>query len=230
MIKEIADEIKDSISVSYEQVVREEYEMIILKKLYESGQGKSFVFKGGTALRLAYGSPRFSEDLDFTVVKDFSRKDLTILFKALEKNFDTLKLIETKQKYYTYFGLYRVKEDFMKQAFSIKFEASIRSTDYKEGKDYCLKSLSSPVTNLSVLALVDNIDNIKKDKEGIKPPRPRDVFDLWYINQEQGKSTDLDLKQFNRVELNGGLLKNLPIGLRDILKIKSRNDTREIER
>jgi len=230
MIKDIADKLNKSIGVSYEQLVREEYEIIILKKLYESGQGKSFVFKGGTALRLAYGSPRFSEDLDFTVIKEFSREKMNILFKELENSFTELSLIETIQKHYTFFGKFRIKEDFMEQAISIKFEASIRPTDYKEGKDYSLKTLSSSVTNLSVLALVNDIENIKKDKEGIKPPRPRDVFDLWYINQKQGKSIDLDLKQFNRNELNGGLLKNLPIGVRDMLKIKSRTDDRGMER
>ena len=230
MIKDIADKLNKSMGVSYEQVVREEYEMIILKKLYESDQGKSFVFKGGTALRLAYGSPRFSEDLDFTVIKEFSREKMNILFKELENSFTELSLIETIQKHYTFFGKFRIKEDFMEQAISIKFEASIRPTDYKEGKDYSLKTLSSSVTNLSVLALVKNIENIKKDKEGIKPPRPRDVFDLWFINQDKDKTVKLNFDQFDRDTLNGGLFKNLPIGVRDMLKIKSRTDDRGMER
>ena len=225
MIKEIAEELKNSLGISHEQLVREEYEMIILKKLYGSDQGKSFVFKGGTALRLAYGSQRFSEDLDFTVVNEFSKDKMNILFKDLEKRHEALHLIEILQKRYTFFGLFKVKEYFMKQAFSIKFEASCRPTDYKEGKDYSLKILSSPVTNLSALALVDNIENIKKDKETIIPARPRDVFDLWFIGNKQGKDIELSLGQFDRNTLIGGLLKNLPLGLRAMLKIKSRKST-----
>lgn len=52
------------------QVVREYWELIILKGFYESPQGRYLIFKGGTALRLAYGFPRFSEDLDFSLTKD----------------------------------------------------------------------------------------------------------------------------------------------------------------
>ncbi len=35
----------------------------ILSLLYSKTMG--FIFKGGTCLRMAYGSPRYSEDLDF---------------------------------------------------------------------------------------------------------------------------------------------------------------------
>ena len=66
MNKQLADNLQKSLNISQEQIVREEYEMIILKQLFESELGRLFVFKGGTALRLAYGSPRFSEDLDFS--------------------------------------------------------------------------------------------------------------------------------------------------------------------
>ena len=52
------------------QVIREYWEIIILKGLYDSPFGRKLIFKGGTALRLAYGSPRFSEDLDFSLTSD----------------------------------------------------------------------------------------------------------------------------------------------------------------
>jgi len=35
---------------------------------------QKLVFKGGTALRLAYGSPRFSDDLDFSELKTIELK------------------------------------------------------------------------------------------------------------------------------------------------------------
>jgi len=37
-----------------------------LSHLYAQTGSDALAFKGGTALRLLYGSPRFSEDLDFT--------------------------------------------------------------------------------------------------------------------------------------------------------------------
>lgn len=42
-------------------------------------------FQGGTALRLCYGSSRFSEDLDFAGGKDFSSQDLHQIGDCIEK-------------------------------------------------------------------------------------------------------------------------------------------------
>ena len=82
MNKQLADSLQKSLGISQEQIVRVEYEMIILKQLFESELGKSFVFKGGTALRLAFGSQRFSEDLDFSVVEDFNEENWMTYLKG----------------------------------------------------------------------------------------------------------------------------------------------------
>src|SRR3990167_6448225 len=113
MNKQLADNLQKTLGISQEQIVREEYEIIVLKTLFESEIGKSFVFKGGTALRLAYGSPRFSEDLDFSVVKVFNKKAMDILFGSIANRYERLDLVETKQKYFTYFALFKVKEIFI---------------------------------------------------------------------------------------------------------------------
>lgn len=42
-------------------------------------------FQGGTALRLCYGSPRFSEDLDFAGGTDFTSQDLQQIRDCIEK-------------------------------------------------------------------------------------------------------------------------------------------------
>jgi len=190
--------------------VRDEYEMIILKQLFESGLGKSFVFKGGTALRLAYGSPRFSEDLDFSVIEGFSKKKLDNLLGAIEKQYKTLRLIETIQKTYTYFDIFRVKENFMNQAFSIKFEASICPVNFKKGTDYQLVALSSKVTNLTVLAQVASLERIKQEKQTIQPPRIRDIFDLWFIKQKQGEVAPMAFGMIDKKIVRRDLFKFLP--------------------
>ena len=69
-----AQTLSQKLQISLEQVVREEYEILLLKEIFESEFGANLVFKGGTALRLVYNSPRFSEDLDFTLIKDFDRE------------------------------------------------------------------------------------------------------------------------------------------------------------
>jgi len=49
--------------------LRQFLQIILLKILYESSAGSALAFTGGTALRLLHGLQRFSEDLDFSVVK-----------------------------------------------------------------------------------------------------------------------------------------------------------------
>ena len=210
MNKQLADNLQKSLNISQEQIVREEYEMIILKQLFESELGRLFVFKGGTALRLAYGSPRFSEDLDFSVLEGFPNGKLDRLLRGIASQYDALKIMDLTQKYYTYFGLFRIKEDFMNQAFSIKFEASIRPVNLKKDIDYKLLALSSRVTNLTVLAQVENLAQIEKEKKTINPLRVRDIFDLWFIGQKLKKSVSMDFAQWKTEEIRRELFKFLP--------------------
>jgi predicted nucleotidyltransferase component of viral defense system len=63
-------------------VVREYLHARILQTLQESGAFENWAFLGGTALRFLYGLPRYSEDLDFSLVDPVADADLG---KALEK-------------------------------------------------------------------------------------------------------------------------------------------------
>lgn len=210
MNRQLAESFQKSLGISQEQIVREEYEMILLKQLFESELGSAFVFKGGTALRLAYGSPRFSEDIDFSVVKGFDKRKLDTLLKTTAKQYEPLRLLETRQKRFTYFGLFRVKEAFMPQAFSIKFEASTRPVDWEKDEDYKLTVLSSKVTNLTVLAQVAALERIKKEKKTIKPPRVRDIFDLWFIGQKLDKPAQINFGAWSPKVIRRELHKFLP--------------------
>ncbi len=218
MYRELVTNLEKSIGISQEQIVREEYEMILLKAIFESEVGSSFVFKGGTALRLAYGSPRFSEDLDFSVVKALEKEQVDSVLKTIAKQHEPLTLIETIQKKYTYFALFRVKEEFMTQPFSIKFEASTRPVDWKKGRDYQLLALTSRVTNLTVLAQVATLEQISREKKTIKPPRIRDIFDLWFIAKKLGKPTRMNFRNWDAKIVKQELHKFLPASERKLLE------------
>lgn len=218
MNKQLADTLEKKLGISQEQIVREEYEMIILKALFESKLGKLFVFRGGTALRLAYGSPRFSQDLDFSIIENIGEKELNVLLKRIAGQNKALQLKEALQKKYTYFGLFRVKEDFLKQAFSIKLEASIRPIEMRKNKDYRLLMLNSQVTNLTALAQVAGLEWIKKEKKTIKPPRVRDIFDLWFIGQKLGKRSKMDFNAWKSSIIKRELYKFLPENDRRLLE------------
>jgi len=57
----------------------------ILFALEQEGLLDQLTFQGGTSLRLCYGSPRFSEDLDFVGGKNYMSAHLLDMKKCLEK-------------------------------------------------------------------------------------------------------------------------------------------------
>ena len=60
-----------------QQVFQEETHKAILACLSRENAFNDLVFQGGTSLRLFYGNPRFSEDLDFVLQEGKKRFDLT---------------------------------------------------------------------------------------------------------------------------------------------------------
>lgn len=51
----------------FPNVIREYFQHVFLSELYKLPESEKMLFKGGTALRIIYDSPRFSEDLDFSL-------------------------------------------------------------------------------------------------------------------------------------------------------------------
>lgn len=51
----------------FPNIIREYFQHAFLSELYKLPESGKMLFKGGTALRIVYGSSRFSEDLDFSV-------------------------------------------------------------------------------------------------------------------------------------------------------------------
>lgn len=51
----------------FPNIIREYFQHMFLGELYKLPGAERMLFKGGTALRVIYGSPRFSEDLDFSI-------------------------------------------------------------------------------------------------------------------------------------------------------------------
>ena len=209
-----AQVLSNKLQISLEQIIREEYEILLLKEIFESGYGSSLVFKGGTALRLAYNSPRFSEDLDFTliIIKDFNKEEFIQFLKELEKKYPAIIGVEVNEKFYTIFGLIRIKEDYLDRNFSIKIEVSKREGEWIEDKDYSNKIIKSEVTPLTVLAQVVSIERILEEKEDAIKNRkaPRDIFDFWYINQLLQKQVKPNFDGYDKEHAKSELHRLLP--------------------
>jgi predicted nucleotidyltransferase component of viral defense system len=71
--------------------VRQFLQIILLKILHESSSGSALAFTGDTALRLLHGLQRFSEDLDFSLVKP-AQYDFDELVADLKRNLEKLAL------------------------------------------------------------------------------------------------------------------------------------------
>ena len=85
----------------YHQALREIMQEIALAGLYRGGFFEKAAFYGGTALRIFYKLDRFSEDLDFSLLKANKAFSLDPYFVAIEKEFHALGIeieIKTKQK------------------------------------------------------------------------------------------------------------------------------------
>jgi predicted nucleotidyltransferase component of viral defense system len=68
----ISNEVLEKLARQYQtgvfpNIIREYFQHVFLRELYKLPESEGMLFKGGTALRIIYGSPRFSEDLDFSL-------------------------------------------------------------------------------------------------------------------------------------------------------------------
>lgn len=219
IIKNLAQKMK----ISSDRLVVEAWEIIFLKELFQSSFAEHLIFKGGTALRLAYSSPRFSEDLDFSLRKKVSEKEFKNCFNEILKKYPKISIADIKEKHYTLFALIKIKEPFMKLAFSIKVEVSKRITP----KNYqsIPKILSSPVIPLEVMAETLTLEQIKSDKIQTVRTRSkaRDLFDLWYVCEKLKKPMPKIKNKINPQQIKQELCKFLPKDYYQIISFLIKN-------
>lgn len=207
-----AQSLGQRLQISLDYIVREEYEILFLKEIFESEYGAKLVFKGGTALRLAYGSARFSEDLDFTLIEEMDREGFINFLKETGKKYPAVLDIETNDKFYTIFALVKIKENYLDRTFSIKVEVSKREGEWTKNKSYTEMVIRSDVTPLTVLAQVASLEKILDEKEDALKNRKvaRDVFDFWYINQLLKKEVKPSLEGYDKEQAKSELHRLLP--------------------
>jgi predicted nucleotidyltransferase component of viral defense system len=179
----IAEQKARGLRIDITQVVREFWELILLKGLYDSPYGRDLIFKGGTALRLAYGSPRFSEDLDFSLIHDRLKGKFRGWMGKIISPFPELALTDLEEKRYTYLAEIKVIQEFLHFPFRVKVEISRREIQDYQWK---LQLLSSSASVVQVLGQVGILEQIYQDKVSCLKDRarPKDLFDLWYITQK----------------------------------------------
>ena len=185
----LAEELAKKLQIAKDQIVREEYEILFLRDIFASTLGPSLVFKGGTALRLAYGAPRFSDNLDFSLLSSIKEKNFVDFAQKLAHRYPTVSLSQARKKHYTFFALLKIKEDFLKLPFSIKIEISTRPVNWKPEIDFALQRLTSPVSSIVVIGNTATLERMWQDKKRAAKTRKksRDIYDLWYLAGRLGK-------------------------------------------
>lgn len=217
MEREIAIREAKRLGTDITNVVREYWEIILLKEIFDSPFGKDIIFKGGTALRLFYNSPRFSEDIDFSLIRDSLKREFCPLIEKIIRPYPELSITDCADKYYTYLAEIKVVVDYLSSPFRIKIEISKR---IQKRYEWELKLLTSPLTNLSVLAQVATLDQLYRDKlECVKDrQKPKDVFDLWFISQRLNKPYNPERISISTKVLIRDLRKFLPKNFWEVIK------------
>lgn len=209
MERELAEKFAQELRIDRTQVVREFWEMIILKGIFESPEGKFLIFKGGTALRLVYGSPRFSEDLDFSLTANRLKEKFKPLIRKIVSPFPELSITDLEEKYSTYLGEIKIVEDYLPLPFRIKIEVSKRR---EKGYQTDLALIASPASALQFLGRVSTLEQLYEDKLACvqKRAKPKDVFDLWYISRKLNKTYNPETVTIPKKEIVRELRKYLP--------------------
>lgn len=211
MDKDFTLQLAADIGIDVQQVVREEAELIFLKGLFESSLSDKLVFKGGTALRLIYESPRFSEDLDFSLIDKIEPDEFKEVITQIAKSDERFSVRDLASKYYTYLAEIRVKEPWQDMVFPVKLEISKRILNEKK-ESYIVSLARSAVTNISVMVKSFTLEQMLRDKLRAIGERkmPRDIFDIWFICQKTNTPFPLKDLGYPKGKLRQELRKFLP--------------------
>ncbi|MBI4209042.1 MAG: nucleotidyl transferase AbiEii/AbiGii toxin family protein [Deltaproteobacteria bacterium] len=224
-----------------ENVVREFFQNLFLSYLYQQKNSEKLLFKGGTALRLIWQSPRFSEDLDFTGYKISTSQIESIIESTLDKierEAFQVDIEESKKTTGGHLGIFHFAGNGYKSALQI--EISLRE------KRVCgvMTSIVQPelLPPYTIVHLDEKIVVHEKILACLTRGKPRDFFDLYFIlrsrmafkevfREDKTLQSKLLAKvSKERLDLRSELKQFLPASHRLLLKDFKSSLLREIER
>ncbi|MDP3042471.1 MAG: nucleotidyl transferase AbiEii/AbiGii toxin family protein [Candidatus Omnitrophota bacterium] len=230
----------------YPNIVREYFQHLFLSQLYRMEKSDNLLFKGGTALRIVYGSPRFSEDLDFSIfhVEQYARKRfIEDLFAAVLAEIEKTgikvdlgaKPGTTAEGYYgdATFHIY----DY--QPISVSINISARNGGDIKGEVDSVASDFVPTYNIFHLSQELLVDEKVFDAL-LRRGKVRDFYDLYFImrkgllSAEQkvrlNEKKDEILKSSGKVDFYGELSVFLPQDQQNIIRDFKNNLVNELNR
>jgi len=189
----------DRLGVPRKYIFQEEMQKAVLTALAIKGCFNNLVFQGGTALRLFYGNPRFSEDIDLVLKEGEKDYNLSSLLPQIEQfthdTFPFLDLVELKTQK-TEPDLQRfiltTRSDVPDQNLRVHIELAFFPS-YRNSPKILDYPPIQPVVN------VEESLEILADKVCALALRPylkgRDLWDIYYLNKERSIEIEWDLVQ-----------------------------------
>ena len=190
------------LSVKYqtreENVLREYLQHLFLYYFYLQSGSKHFLFKGGTALRLVYGSPRFSEDLDFTGLRNghqYERILLNTLSHLVSEGIE-VNLEESKKTSGGWLATFQLM--IFNQAIFLRNEISLRTKE-SNGEPVLISSDFIPAYQIFILKPRFLVE--EKVQALLTRNKARDIFDFYFIlrNENLRKLVKLSKKEQERL-------------------------------
>lgn len=202
-----------------DNVIKEHYQILLLDIFNKKGIFNNLIFKGGTALRLAYNSYRFSEDLDFSIDNPFTFEQFQTLIKSIPLTLQESKIQDLDNKKYTFFSRIVFNIEYKPIPIGIKIEVNKGKHTIKHQPAIA----QSPFNNINPVIKVASLESILKDKMQILEEQtrkePRDLFDAWFISQKLGKSFEIkESYKYNKTELTNKLNPFIPSNLSHVLE------------
>lgn len=161
-------------------VWREYFQHVFLSYFYKQPEAGDIYFKGGTALRLVYQSPRFSEDLDFSSsVKDIKKIERAVInsLAEIEREGIATELIEATETTGGYLATMKFKNNGDRVA--TRIEISLRNGKKERGELVTIASDFIPPYTIMQLTQTQLVEG--KITALLSRKKPRDFYDFYFL-------------------------------------------------
>lgn len=201
----ISKELLQKLATKYQtsvfpNIVREYFQHVFLSELYRLPAADNLLFKGGTALRIIYGSPRFSEDIDFSAfrvdnhaIKKFVEDLFVQALAKIEQMGIKVEIGEKSDRTSGgYFGVATFNIlDY--QSVSVEINISARNGRAKEGE---VDSIANDFVPTYTLLHLPQNELVEEKIFGalLERKKPRDFYDLYFIMRKNMLSADHKLR------------------------------------
>ena len=182
--------------VVFPTTIREYFQHIFLSELYKLPDAEKILFKGDTALRIIYGSPRFSEDLDFSLfgvpnneIKHFVEGLFLKALAEIEHMGIEVEVGENTGE--TRGGYFGVSKFHVLGYPTIEIEINVSSRNGRKVKAEIddIANDFTPSYNIAHLPQEDLVDE-KVFGALVGRKKPRDFYDLYFLMRKGMVSTD----------------------------------------